>query len=75
MNFQAKILVVDDNKVNVELIRAQLKAFPYEVIAYNDAKAEVWFAPAGLQRGRIPNTLGSTTMSVHQGDPVRWTTW
>ena len=30
----------------------------YGVHAYNDAKAEVWFAPAGLQRGRIPNTLG-----------------
>ncbi|PIR19821.1 MAG: hypothetical protein COV45_09210 [Deltaproteobacteria bacterium CG11_big_fil_rev_8_21_14_0_20_47_16] len=30
----------------------------FGVHAYNDAKAEVWFAPAGLQRGRIPNTLG-----------------
>lgn len=40
MHFQAKILVVDDNKVNVELIRAQLKAFPYEVIpAYDGEEA------------------------------------
>jgi two-component system response regulator VicR len=40
MTFQAKILVVDDNKVNVELIRAQLKAFPYEVIpAYDGEEA------------------------------------
>ncbi|MBI4237564.1 MAG: phage tail protein, partial [Deltaproteobacteria bacterium] len=30
----------------------------FGVHAYNDAKAEVWIAPAGLQRGRIPNTLG-----------------
>lgn len=30
----------------------------FGVHAYSDKKAEVWFAPAGLQRGRIPNTLG-----------------
>jgi len=30
----------------------------FGVHSYNDAKSEVWFAPAGLQRGRIPNTLG-----------------
>ncbi|PIR20990.1 MAG: hypothetical protein COV45_03755 [Deltaproteobacteria bacterium CG11_big_fil_rev_8_21_14_0_20_47_16] len=38
MHYQAKILVVDDNKVNVELIRAQLKAFPYEVIPAYDGE-------------------------------------
>lgn len=30
----------------------------FGVHAYSDRKSEVWFAPAGLQRGRIPNTLG-----------------
>lgn len=30
----------------------------FGVHAFSDAKAEVWFAPAGLQRARIPNTLG-----------------
>lgn len=30
----------------------------FGVLAYNDAKAEVWYAPAGWQRGKIPNTLG-----------------
>lgn len=30
----------------------------YGVHAYSDRKSEVWFAPAGMQRGRIPNTLG-----------------
>lgn len=30
----------------------------FGVHAYSDKKAEVWFAPAGLQRGRVPNTLG-----------------
>lgn len=40
MHYQAKILVVDDNKVNVELIRAQLKSYPYEVIpAYDGEEA------------------------------------
>lgn len=28
------------------------------VHSYSDAKAEPWFASAGLQRGRVPNTLG-----------------
>lgn len=28
------------------------------VFAFNDKKGEVWNAPAGMQRGRIPNTLG-----------------
>lgn len=35
---QAKILVVDDNKVNVELIRAQLKPYRYEIIAAYDGE-------------------------------------
>lgn len=37
---QARILIVDDNKVNVELIRAQLRSFPYELdVAYDGAEA------------------------------------
>ncbi|MBI2346522.1 MAG: response regulator, partial [Deltaproteobacteria bacterium] len=37
---RAKILIVDDNKVNVELIRAQLKPFNYEcAAAYNGEEA------------------------------------
>jgi len=30
----------------------------FGVHAFSQAKSEVWFAPAGLQRGRVPNTLG-----------------
>lgn len=30
----------------------------FGVHSYSDAKTEVWFAPAGLQRGKVPNTLG-----------------
>lgn len=36
----ARILIVDDNKVNVELIRAQLRTFPYELeVAYDGEEA------------------------------------
>lgn len=42
----------------------------FGVHAYSDAKSEVWFAPAGLQRGRIPNTLG---VHYNVGTPGRRT--
>lgn len=51
MGFQARILIVDDNKVNVELIRAQLKNLPYELdTAYDgqEALAKVQSAPPDL---------------------------
>lgn len=38
------------------------------VHAYSDSKAAPWFAPAGLQRGRIPNTLG---VHYNVGTPAR----
>lgn len=40
----------------------------FGVLAYNDAKAEAWFAPAGFQRGRVPNTLG---VHYNVGTPAR----
>lgn len=40
MKRTARILIVDDNKVNVELIRAQLRAFPYELaVAFDGEEA------------------------------------
>lgn len=41
-----------------EIVDISLVGDVFGVHAYSDAKSEVWFAPAGLQRGRIPNTLG-----------------
>lgn len=38
------------------------------VHAYSDAKAEPWYAAAGLQRGKIPNTLG---VHYNVGTPAR----
>ena len=40
----------------------------FGVHAYSQAKSEVWFAPAGLQRGRVPNTLG---VHYNVGTPAR----
>lgn len=42
----------------------------FGVHAYSQAKSEVWFAPAGLQRGRVPNTLG---VHYNVGTPARKT--
>lgn len=42
----------------------------FGVHAFSDAKEEVWFAPAGLQRGRVPNTLG---VHYNVGTPARQT--
>lgn len=37
---QARILIVDDNKVNIELLKAQLKRYPYELeFAYDGEEA------------------------------------
>ena len=40
----------------------------FGVHAYSDAKSEVWYAPAGLQRGKVPNTLG---VHYNVGTPAR----
>lgn len=40
----------------------------FGVLAYNDSKAEAWFAPAGFQRGRLLNTLG---VHYNVGTPAR----
>ena len=40
----------------------------FGVHAFSDAKAKPWFAPAGLQRGKIPNTLG---VHYNVGTPAR----
>ncbi len=40
------------------------------VHAYNDKKGEVWTAAAGMQRGRVPNTLG---VHYNVGTPARAT--
>lgn len=40
----------------------------FGVHAYNDTRGEVWTAAAGLQRGRIPNTLG---VHYNVGSPAK----
>lgn len=40
----------------------------FGVHAFSDSRAEAWFAPAGLQRGLVPNTLG---VHYNVGTPAR----
>ena len=35
------------------------------VIAFNDSVAEPWFAPAGLNRGGLPNVIEAKTRLTH----------
>jgi len=48
---------IRSSKTN-EITDISLVGDVFGVHAYSDKKSEVWFARAGLQRGRVPNTLG-----------------
>lgn len=51
-----------------EIIDISLLGDVFGVHSYSDAKSEVWFPPAGIQRGKVPNTLG---VHYNVGSPAR----